>query len=62
MLHTSKGEETAMVKRAKGKAKKKTAKKPSTSGNLILKRETVLQLAQIVREARSRQSRKVCVA
>jgi hypothetical protein len=36
------------------------AKKPAP--NPVLRRETVLELAQIVREARSRQSRKVCVA
>jgi hypothetical protein len=36
------------------------AEKPAP--NPVLRRETVLELAEIVREARSRQSRKVCVA
>jgi hypothetical protein len=36
------------------------AKKPAP--NPVLRRETVLELAHVVRKARSRQSRKVCVA
>jgi hypothetical protein len=55
-------EESFMAKATKKKAKRKAAKSAKPSGNLVLRRETVLQLAQIVREARSRQSRKVCVA
>jgi hypothetical protein len=40
--------------------RQKKAKKPAP--NPVLRRETVLELAQIVREARSTQSGKVCVA
>jgi len=50
-----------MAKSAKKKAKR-PAKKAAKPGNLVLRRETVLELAQLVREARSRQSKKVCVA
>ena len=48
------------LSRRKQRERRNKAKKPAP--NPVLRRETVLELAQIVREARSRQSAEVCVA